>query len=152
MPWIQRVSGGSITARCVDLCRSDYQFVQGVVRPLHGLEAKKSPRRSRLWYFAPRCMSLDLDIDLSDLAVPPAELHLDLGASTSKVLGAISFDGVRVRMPLAVFHSPSIRREIERQLSVRELRPQWELARKSVDDAGAPIRLVSVVRSEHLRS
>ena len=97
-------------------------------------------------------MSLDIDIDLTDLAVPPAELRLDLGTSTSQVLGAISFDGVRVRLPLAVFHSASIRREIERQLSVRDLRPQWEAARKSVDDAGAPIRLVAVVRVEHARS
>jgi hypothetical protein len=48
-----------------------------------------------------------------------------------------------LRVPLAVFFCASWRGEIEQRLGVR---PQWDAARKSVDLAGTPIRLVPVVR------
>ncbi len=57
-----------------------------------------------------------------------------------------------VRIPLAVFFNPTVRGEIERQLEERDLHPQWDVARRSVDAAGAPVQVVPVIRVEPLRS
>jgi hypothetical protein len=56
--------------------------------------------------------------------------------------------GQELRVPLAVFFCASVRGEIEQRLEGRDLHPQWDAARKAVDLAGTPIRLVPVVRAD----
>jgi hypothetical protein len=87
-------------------------------------------------------MMHEIDIDLSDLI--PAGFRFDASKPGAQTVAAIEFDGIGLRVPLAVFFCEPVRREIERQLQTRGVHPQWELAQKSVDAAGSPIRLVAV--------
>jgi hypothetical protein len=64
---------------------------------------------------------------------------------TESAIASLGY-GDELRVPLAVFFCTSVRGEIERQLEGRDLHPQWDAARKAVDLAGTPIRLVPVVR------
>lgn len=59
-------------------------------------------------------------------------------------------NGDELRVPLAVFFNKEVRGKIESQLEQRDLHPQWDEAKKGVDLAGMPIRLVPVLRVEDL--
>jgi len=59
-------------------------------------------------------------------------------------------NGDELRVPLSVFFNPGVRGAIEKHLEERDLHPQWDEAKKGVDLAGTPVRLVPVVRVEDL--
>ena len=63
-----------------------------------------------------------------------------------EILASVDFDGSELSMPLSIFFCPPVRREIERHLTARDSHPQWEMARRTVDKSGAPVRVVPVVR------
>ena len=88
-------------------------------------------------------MAHDIEIDLSDLDKPSVETRF----ARKGIMAMVEFDGARLRMPMSIYYCASVRREIERRLASHELCPQWHLARKGVDQAGAPIRHVSVAPS-----
>ena len=91
-----------------------------------------------------QAMAHDIEIDLSDLSPPPS---VEIRFAQTGPMAAVEFDGNRLRVPLATFHCASIRRDIEQVLAKHELCPQWHLAHKGVDLAGAPVRFVSVARA-----
>ena len=59
-------------------------------------------------------------------------------------------NGDELRVPLTHFFNQAVRGEIEKHLEERDLHPQWDEAKKAVDLAGAPVRVVPVVRVEDL--
>ena len=89
-------------------------------------------------------MAHDIEIDLSDLSPAPA---VEVRFAQTGAMAKVEFDGACLRVPLATFHCVSIRRDIERVLAKHQLSPQWHLANKGVDLAGAPVRLVAVSRA-----
>ncbi len=52
--------------------------------------------------------------------------------------------GSQVQIPLAVFHSAMLRRDLETELATRGASPCWDRATASLDDAGRLVRLVPV--------
>ncbi len=87
------------------------------------------------------------DVELVDTAQLPLPR-----AWVPQALASLGDGGAELRLPLSVFFCASIRREIERQLEATDLHPQWELARKTVDEGGRSIRLVPVLRVDELPS
>ena len=97
-------------------------------------------------------MTLDIEIDVSHLTpMVPSAIKLAREGSP-EILAAFDFDGRELQMPLSIFFCVPVRREIERHLEARDSRPQWELARRTVDHAGAPVRVVPVLRVEDVAS
>jgi hypothetical protein len=52
--------------------------------------------------------------------------------------------GTQVRIPLAVFHSAQLRRDLESELAARGHSPCWDRAMPSLDDVGRLERVVPV--------
>lgn len=98
-------------------------------------------------------MNPHVDIDMTDLTPPPSGSRPDMTLFAGlQLLGALASDRARLRMPLALFYSPSIRTEIEHQLAARDLQPQWDRAKTLVDARGTLIRFVSITRIACVRS
>jgi hypothetical protein len=69
-----------------------------------------------------------------------------------QLLASLESGNGRLRVPLSFFYCASVRRALEVELERRDQHPQWELASKGVDAAGAPIRFVPVIRVEDFES
>jgi len=68
-------------------------------------------------------------------------------AWASRILTGLS-DGSQMRIPLSVFYSTALRRELEleRELADGGRSPRWHEARPSLDDAGRLERVVPVAK------
>jgi hypothetical protein len=76
---------------------------------------------------------------------------IDSGATADewapRILAGLA-DGSHLRIPLAVFHSSSLRRDLERELVEQGRSPRWDEAKPALDDSGRSVRVVPVLPVE----